>query len=396
MKKYFLTTIACFSLPILLFGIDLEKFAVQNIINLGDKVKVNSCNLDGWCQVVDKPWYIRSRYFEKGDDNFFIMNDTAITHTHFYEKKLTTDGEIIYEISRRVDEDRYILPGDIELADFCDEHGWCKIAKDDTYIKLSKFDIMDSNSYKTMRLKSNIEHAHYYRKHINSTENYATYSIVTAITGEHDLVIVEECDLDNKTTQQDCEENSKLSELLDDEAYNDPNILGHYYFVYAGVGFSKYSIKNEIQNTILFDEALDDHTATAHVGFGLVHGSSTFSTFGIYKSLGLERVTVTDLLYTFNYKFADAIDAKPYVGVVLGMSELIWDKKPNETPAVTSEKKTGFSLGVQLGLDSKLTSSTSIYTQLRYLSKRLATEIGNEDLSHQSETGLSLGLRLYF
>ncbi len=395
MKKYILIAGLYLSLPIWLFGVDLEKFAVQNLINQGDRVKVNTCNLDGWCQVVGKPWYIRSRYFEKGDDNFFIMNDTAITHTHFYEKKLTTDGEIIYEISRRVDEDKYILPGDIELADFCDEHGWCKVAKDDTYIKLSKFVIVDANSYKTMRLKSNIEHAHYYRKHTNRIENYATYSIETAITGEHDLVIVEECNLDNKI-QQECEENSKLSELLDDEAYDDPNILGHYYFVYAGVGFSKYSIKDEIQNTILFDEALDEHTPTAHIGFGLVHGDSAFSTFGIYKSLGLERATVTDMLYSFNYKFADAIDAKPYVGVVLGMSELIWDKKPNATPAVTSEKETGFAVGVQLGLDSKLTNSMSIYTQLRYLSKTISSEIGNENLSHQGETGLSLGLRLHF
>ncbi len=395
MKKYILTLVLCLSLPVWLFGVDLEQYAMQNLINHGDKVKVDTCNLDNWCKVVDKPWYINGKYFEKEIDGFFVMNDNTEQHTHFYEKKLTTDSEIIYEISRRVDEDRYIFPGDVVLAEFCDEHGWCKVDRDDTYVKLSMFVIVDANNYKTMKLKDNIEHAHYYKKHANQTENYDTYSIATAITGEHDLVIVEECNTNDKT-QHDCEDNSKLNELLDDDAYDDPNILGNYYFVYAGVGFSKYSIKDEIQNTILFDEALDEHTPTAHIGFGLVHSGKLFSTFGIYKSLGLERATVTDLLYSFNYKFVDAIDAKPYVGVVFGMSELVWDKKPNDTPAITDVKTTGYAIGIQVGLDSKFSNTTSIYTQLRYLSKTITTEIGNEELSHQGETGLSLGLRLHF
>ncbi len=396
MKKIILFMIAILFVPVVLLSVDLEKYAVKNIIHPGDKVKVQSCNLDGWCKVKDKPFYINGSYFVAEYDRFYVMNDDTQDHTHFYEKKLTTDGEITYDISRRVDETLIIFQDDIIVAEFCDSYGWCKVLDKTSYIKLSEFDTIDSNNFKSLKLKENITHAHYYTKQTNTVEKFDTYDMIVSITGEHDLVIVEECDC-NDTTQQEFIDNEKLNELLnEDELYSDPNILGEYYFVYMGLGASKYSIKNEAQNTVVYEDSLDQYTTTGEIGFGVVHGVSTFSTLSLNKSLNLKRATVTDLLYSYNYKFTKPIDAKPYIGIVIGMSDLVWNEKPNTTNINSGVKATGFAVGAQVGLDSKFINSTSIYTRLRYIIKDLNTEIGDEKLTHQSELGLSVGFRIHF
>lgn len=147
---------------------------------------------------------------------------------------------------------------------------------------------------------------------------------------------------------------------------------------------------------------------------GISYGATVGNTFknNIFISANLLRSDTNDLIFnnyyaSINYMFGPFRSFSPYIGALIGYSQLIWNMNPlDNTKNDSSNSSESLFVGTQIGAKYKVYEKTSIYINYQCLymdqtTKLTITTVGTTEeetslLKHNSLHNLQLGVQYSF
>ncbi len=296
-----------------------------------------------------------------------------------------------------------LVAGDKVDISRCDKFNWCKVKRKQLYIRKQFFKKVGKNILQ-MKDSKKFTHTHFYQRTNKKGDFFNTYqkAMITQACGSGDTQKCEEVKQSfikqNKTDTNDTKAHETIENQKDAyEIYEEQTSKAPNFFVYGGFGAALFDIKDEIENenTNLITDTDDDDAIVIEVGAGYNFTKNWFATIEASRTMDLRRVDITDILLTGNYKFSTKTFSKPFIGVAIGLSSLVWNKQPVIVGEV-DKTSNSFVIGVQAGADFVIRDSWSWYSKLQWLLKNHTTEIADEDYIHQTQTNLTLGVKYDF
>jgi opacity protein-like surface antigen len=169
------------------------------------------------------------------------------------------------------------------------------------------------------------------------------------------------------------------------------------WFIYVAGGKSSLDISTKLTlPDPLNDGALDDSGTLLEVGGGYRFSDNIFTTLA-YQHTALDIVTIHNLYVSINYQFSDVI-FKPYVGILGGYSQLVWDERPH--PVLPSEDLSSESAmyGIQAGMEYRLNDRWNLFAKYQYIVYDHTMDIkqGGDIIDHNSANNILIGVRYAF
>ncbi len=296
-----------------------------------------------------------------------------------------------------------LVAGDKVDVSRCDKFNWCKVKGKDLYIRRQFFKKIGKRTLQMKRSKR-FSHTHFYKKTDKKGDMFNTYqkAMITKACGSGDAKKCEQVKqsfiAQNKKDTNDTKEHEVIESHKDAyEIYEEQTNKAPNFFLYGGLGVAVFTIKDEIENenTVLIADTDDDDAVVLEIGAGYNFTKNWFATIEASRTAALKRADVTDILLTGNYRFSTKTFSKPYIGIAVGVSSLVWNKQP---VVVGEMRKTNNRMvaGVQVGSDFIIRDNWSWYSKLQVLLKNHTTDIHGENYIHQIQTNLTLGVKYDF
>ena len=165
-------------------------------------------------------------------------------------------------------------------------------------------------------------------------------------------------------------------------------------FVAGGIG--KLDVNTSLApNITLADGATDDSGKILELGVGYKHSERIFSTIAVQRS-ALDIADIDNLYGSVNYQFPME-KAQPFIGALVGYSQLDWSKRPHPVFINETLKSKSVIYGLQAGIEKEVSKNYSIFMKYQYIKYDHNMEILNtNNIEHDSEQNLLLGLQYTF
>jgi hypothetical protein len=187
--------------------------------------------------------------------------------------------------------------------------------------------------------------------------------------------------------------------------WEDPNITiveedsNKSYFVFLNAGMSSFGVDSELEPNHSFNSgALDDSSTSFELGFGYNINKDVFATMSFQKSM-LDIADISNLELSINYQFSNlAINAKPFVGFLIGKSTLKWSKEPHVVKFDKDLTSKSPVYGIQAGIKKRLVKDWYIVGMYKLMFYNHEMDIRNQKsiIEHNSEQNLFLGVQYEF
>ncbi len=312
---------------------------------------------------------------------------------------------VLFAHTTKLDEigQNVLVAGDKVDVSRCDKFNWCKVKGRQLFIRKQFFKKVGKSTLE-MKKSEKFTHTHFYQKTDKRGDMFNTYqkAMITKACGSGDTDKCEEVRqsfiAQNKKDTNDTKEHEVIESSKDAyEIYEEQTNKAPNFFLYGGLGVAVFTIKDEIENvnTVLIADTDDDDAVVIEIGAGYNFTKNWFATIEASRTMALRRADVTDILATGNYKFSTKTFSKPYIGVAMGFSSLVWNKQPVVVGEVETTSNS-FVVGVQAGSDFVIRDNWSWYSKLQILLKNHTTEIADDEYIHQTQTNLTLGVKYDF
>lgn len=141
----------------------------------------------------------------------------------------------------------------------------------------------------------------------------------------------------------------------------------------------------------LKSQSLDDNGILIDIGAGYRYNRNIFSTISLQRSM-LENINIDNLYTSLNYTL-DNISFNPYVGLLLGYSQLEWQKSPVNNPTTAQADSQKILYGLQIGAEYELNKSFSLIGKYQFMYENHMTNINSQRIKHLYQNNLLFGLR---
>jgi opacity protein-like surface antigen len=288
------------------------------------------------------------------------------------------------------------LKGDVVEIDSCDRYNWCHLKNDAGYVKKQQFAQIKDN----LLLKTDDTLSFLYQKRPVFKDDKGVFDYLSkhneniGIKNYHYGYIKSNAIIDATITVQK-QTNPKmivLDKQTDSATVKKATIKKkelNNYFVMLGLGISK--IDPKVSSSALTTKNLDNNGFLFDIGFGYRYTDKYFTTINLQKSF-FEQIDINNYYLTANYRFTHQ-NHNPYIGVILGYSELIWTKDPIDKVSSRDTKSGKASMGLQGGVDYKLKDRLSIFGQYQFIYNGHKTYINDDSLIHKFQNNLTLGIK---
>ena len=162
-------------------------------------------------------------------------------------------------------------------------------------------------------------------------------------------------------------------------------------FVYLSLGLS--TITSDIDSSSR-NISLDEDGINIDLGVGYRFRDIVFSTLSYQRAI-FNEVNIDNLYVSLNYQFSE-IPLKPYVGVLIGFSQLEWSKYPISGTNVNDNKSTTLLGGLQLGIEYSFSDDWSIFGEYQILKNEHKTNILGDNLKIAFKNNLNIGVYYKF
>lgn len=177
---------------------------------------------------------------------------------------------------------------------------------------------------------------------------------------------------------------------------------------FTGIDKSKFSVfiaggANELgvntslaPNTTLTDGAIDDSGKVLEFGVGFTHSKRIFSTVAVQRN-ALDIADIDNIYGSINYQFPMK-KAQPFIGALVGYSQLNWSKRPYPVFINENLKSKSFIYGLQVGIEKEVSKNYSIFMKYQYIKYDHEIEILNNtsNIEHDSGQSLLIGMQYIF
>ena len=167
--------------------------------------------------------------------------------------------------------------------------------------------------------------------------------------------------------------------------------------VFVAGGVNKLDVNTSLApNTTLTDGAIDDSGKVFEFGVGFKHSKRIFSTVAVQRN-SLDIADIDNIYGSINYQFPMK-KAQPFIGALVGYSQLDWSKRPHPVFINEKLKSKSFIYGLQAGIEKEVSKNYSIFMKYQYIKYDHNIEILNNtsNIEHNSGQNLLLGLRYTF
>lgn len=142
--------------------------------------------------------------------------------------------------------------------------------------------------------------------------------------------------------------------------------------------------------------ALDDKGMVTEVGIGYRYGDNVFATFAAQRTR-LDIADIDNFYASINYQFSD-VTAKPYIGALVGYSQLKWSEAPSAVIINEDLTSDGLMYGLQAGIEQELSGNWSLFAKYQFIKYDHLMDIRTKTstIEHNYGQNILLGVRYGF
>ena len=169
------------------------------------------------------------------------------------------------------------------------------------------------------------------------------------------------------------------------------------FFVYIAGGASFLDIDSDIAlNATLIEGALDDNGAVGEIGVGYRYSENIFTTLTAQRTM-LDIADIDNFYASINYQFSD-VTAKPYIGALLGYSQLTWTESPHVVVLNEDLTSDGLMYGFQAGFEQTLTENWILFAKYQFIKYDHLMDIRSSasTIEHNYGQNILIGVRYAF
>ncbi len=149
-------------------------------------------------------------------------------------------------------------------------------------------------------------------------------------------------------------------------------------------------------NTTFTEGALDDRGAVGEIGIGYRYGENIFTTFTAQRAM-LDIADIDNFYASINYQFSN-VTAKPYIGALLGYSQLTWSESPHVVVSNEDLISDGLMYGLQTGIEQVLTENWTLFAKYQFIKYDHLMDIRSSasTIEHNYGQNILIGVRYAF
>ncbi len=162
-------------------------------------------------------------------------------------------------------------------------------------------------------------------------------------------------------------------------------------------GVNKLDINTSLApNATLNTGALDKSGRVLEFGIGYKYSKKIFSTFAFQRST-FDISSIKNIYGSINYQFPIKT-IQPFIGALVGYSQLDWSKRPHPMLINENLKSDSFIYGVQTGIKKKVSQNYSIFAKYQYIKYDHNIEIQNNtsNIKHNAGQIFLIGISYIF
>ncbi len=154
---------------------------------------------------------------------------------------------------------------------------------------------------------------------------------------------------------------NRVLPLVEPIAVQDSNL-----FLYVAGGVSSVDVESHLSvGSTFMDGALDDSANVGEIGVGYRYNHNIFATLSAQRAM-LDIADIDNFYVSVNYQLSDTT-AKPYIGALIGYSQLTWSESPHLVVANEDLTSDGLMYGVQAGLEQELTENWTLFVKYQFI-----------------------------
>lgn len=367
MSKLIISFVLIFQLNLLYaLSYDVDKISYSS----GDKIRISWCSIDGWCKVKMKNHFVRKYRLEffsgLGNNSIYKVNSIKEVYTYTYidNKTIRHNNKLFDYISRKIS-----LPSNQYIkADF--EFGFTRsdIIKD--WLEKNRKEIKENRSIVKIEPKPNI-----------------------VIAPKVEVKIIDIPKAKKEITP--IVKKEPIKKIVVKQSSPIVFISNPKFFVLASIGYSKLKVNSSVSSAILVSDALDNTAFIYDFGLGYRYDKSIFTTVNIAR-IPLDMVDITNFYLTINHQWVDIV-YNPYIGGLLGFSEIVYTNNPILNTTSKDIKGTNYLVGMQVGIDKKIEKNIKGFIQYQIIKLNHKSNINaTTSIEHNWQNNLFIGLRCDF
>jgi|GEM_PF-2466275 len=170
-------------------------------------------------------------------------------------------------------------------------------------------------------------------------------------------------------------------------------------YLFASGGYGSFDVTSSLVSITtdeLHKDATDDNGLVFEVGVGY-RITPSWSAEMAYQRSTLE-IAHLDTFYTdINYNVMPDNPWMPYIGLIVGYTQLTWDEEPYVATVNKDLSSTGLAYGLQIGLEMPVTETISLLAKYQYMKHDQQIEILRENsIDHEEQHNIMMGVNYAF
>lgn len=154
------------------------------------------------------------------------------------------------------------------------------------------------------------------------------------------------------------------------------------FYAYIMAGNAFHSIKSD--KNIAFSNAGSDDSATViDVGIGYSITSEMFMELAYQRKI-FDQNDIDSIYLSANYIYLPN-QYNPYIGALVGYSQLTWNADPTEVANSFDKKATSYLIGLQTGLEVPLTDTLSLSAKYQFMLHDYILDVRNVSPAMENE-----------
>jgi len=189
---------------------------------------------------------------------------------------------------------------------------------------------------------------------------------------------------------------NKKQEIKKDSPKSNKNTLkkvydhNNNYYIQVSIGSS--NINTNINGDSSLVNKIDDNGFASNFSIGYIYSNNYFADVSFQRA-SYDQIDTNNFYLSGNYQF-DNVLLKPYIGLILGYSELLWIKDPLNNAQTRNTKSAKFNYGLQFGLQKKLKNKLSAILYYQLLKNNHKTIIQQDTgINQDSQSNILFGLK---
>lgn len=172
------------------------------------------------------------------------------------------------------------------------------------------------------------------------------------------------------------------------------------FFTYTGLGYSTINAKqNNIFNSVTLANELSTQGFNFNLGLGYKYDNDLIFKVG-YQRIMLSDVHLDNAYFGVALELEEFVGFTPYVGALLGYSQLTWDTYPVFNISNVNTKSNSNMFGLELGASYPITDAVSLELMYQLISTdhkaRVIKSGAMSDIEHALVNSIYFGLRYSF